>query len=151
MSFQAAWKWSQHADPNEDTLDTIANGSNDGPWDIVVLQVQFPSTCIHIFPWKTYIPLENLYSPGKPIFPQEQSQIPSFSSGYQCANSVPYLDILVEAVRCIRISPAFWRLVCVPDISELTTPMPGSSSTRLGATLLETLAMGTLTMSPCRS
>merc|ERR1712001_677661 len=36
----AAWKWSQHADPNEDTLDTIANGSNDGPWDIVVLQEQ---------------------------------------------------------------------------------------------------------------
>jgi len=30
---------------------------------------------------------------------QEQSQIPSFGSGYQCDNSVPYLDILVETVR----------------------------------------------------
>ena len=70
----------------------------------------------------------NMYSqfthpPGKPKFPQEQSQIPSFGSGYQCDNSVPYLDILVETVRLIRILMlhatyvyqtllAFCRLVC---------------------------------------
>ena len=44
------------------------------------------------------------FPPGKLKIRQEQGQIPSFNShypnaGYQCANSVPYLDVLVDTVR----------------------------------------------------
>ena len=94
----------------------------------------------------SHIPLENLYSPRSKA--RSHPSVLATSALTRSHTWTFWLRLLGESEY--QISPAFWRLLCVPDISELTTPMPGSSCTRLGATLLETLAMGTLTMSPCR-